>query len=89
MKIFAVRQLVSRGMGGLVMVLVDYGSNDNKLQMEGSGEWMVCHFDREDLHLRHLLAVTSLLCLSEQYAVIVSASIASNSMLQGIKERLK
>ena len=89
MKIFFVRQLVSRGMGGLVMVLVDYGSNDNKIQMEESAAWMVCHFDREDLHLRRLLAVTSLPCLSEQYVVIVSALIASNSMLQGIKERLK
>ena len=31
MKLAVVRQLVSRGMGGLEMVLVECGSNDNRL----------------------------------------------------------
>lgn len=42
MKIFAVRPLVSRGMQGLVIESVSYGSNDNRWRLGVMEEWMIC-----------------------------------------------
>ena len=42
MKIVAVRPLVSRGMQGLVIESVSYGSNDNRWRLGVMEEWMIC-----------------------------------------------
>ena len=41
-KVVAIRELVSRGMWGLMMALVGYGSNDIKLKVEEKVEVMLC-----------------------------------------------
>ena len=58
MKIVAVRQVVS--IGFIIMVLVGYGSNDNRLRIWERVEWMVCHSDRKHLYQRPLPAIHQL-----------------------------
>ena len=48
------KQLFSRGMWVPVMVLVEYGSNDNRLRVREKVDWIVCHFDCKHLHQRLL-----------------------------------
>ena len=56
MKVAAVGQLVSRSMWRLMIVLAGYGSNDNRLKVWGSVEWIVCHSDDKHPH-QMLLAI--------------------------------
>lgn len=62
MKIVAIRQVVSRGMLGLLMSLVGCGSNDNRLQVGKRMEWMVCLSAHKHLDLK-LLGYTDFLRL--------------------------
>ena len=50
MKVAAVRQLVSRAILGLVMVLVGYESNDKRLRVWERVEWMVSYSYCKHLH---------------------------------------
>ena len=45
MKTFAVTHLVSKGIGGILMVLVRYRSNENILGVGERVEWMVSYSD--------------------------------------------
>lgn len=45
MRIAVVRQLISRSMRLLVMMLVAYGGNNNGLRVRVRVEWMVFHSD--------------------------------------------
>ena len=47
MTIDALRELISTGMRGLLMVLVGYGSNNNRLRVLERMKWIVCHSDRK------------------------------------------
>ena len=57
MKTVAIKQLVSRGMWDLVIVLVGYGSNNNRLRVYGNGDETVCHSDHKFLPQRVLFAI--------------------------------
>lgn len=56
MKIVAVGQLASKSVRRLMIVLVGYGSNDNRLKVWGSVYWIVCHSDDKHPH-QMLLAI--------------------------------
>lgn len=87
MKIVAVRQLIPRGMQDLVMVIVEYGSNDNRLKIKERVERMAYHSDRKHLHQRLLHASTNFLCLSDVDSEIASTIILI--ILRGRSVRLK
>ena len=57
MKIVTMKQMVSRRMRGLVIVLVGYGSNNNRLKIYEKVYWMVCHSDFKHLPQGALLAI--------------------------------
>ena len=57
MKIAIIKQLVSRGTGGLVIILVGYGSNNNRLRVYEKVHWLLCHSDLKHLPQRVLLAM--------------------------------
>ena len=57
MKIVTSKQLVSREMWDLVIVLVGYGSNKNRLRLYENVDWTVCHSDPEFLPQRVLIAI--------------------------------
>ena len=48
------------GMWVLVMVLVGYGDNDNRLKIWGKVDWMVCHSDQKHPHQRLPTAIKEL-----------------------------
>ena len=50
MKMFAVGQFFSRDVCGLLMVLVGYGSDDNRFRVSERVVWMVCHSDYKHIH---------------------------------------
>ena len=50
MKIAAVKELLSRGMRGLVKVLVVYGINDSRLRVWGREEWKFFLSDCKYIH---------------------------------------
>ena len=51
-----INQMVSRGMWVVVMVLVGYWSNDNRLRVWEKTDWIICHSDCKHL-LQRLLSV--------------------------------
>ena len=57
MKSVTIKQMVSRGMWGLVIVLVGYGSNSNRLKIYEKVYWMVSHSDFKHLLQGALLAI--------------------------------
>ena len=72
MKIVVVRQLISRGLWGLVMVLVGYGSNNNRLRVCERVEWfaiLIASIFTRGYYLQRI----NLLSMSEKKSVIVSA----------------
>ena len=52
-----VKQLAYRGIWVLVMVLVGWGSNDNRLRVGEKLDWIICHSDCKHLHQSLLLPV--------------------------------
>ena len=50
MKVVADRRLVSRGMLGLMMVLVWFVSNDSRLKLWEGVDWMVCCSNSNNFH---------------------------------------
>ena len=57
MKTVAINQLVSRGMWNLLLVLVGYGSSNNRLRVYVNVDATVCHSDHKFLPQRVLFAI--------------------------------
>ena len=57
MKIAIIKQLISRGTRGIVIVLVGYGSNNNRLRVYEKVDWLLCHSDLKHLSQRVLLVI--------------------------------
>ena len=57
MKIVTIKQLDSRGIWDLVIVLVGYGSNNNRLRVCEKVDWTPCHSDHQFLPQRVLFAI--------------------------------
>ena len=57
MKIVTTKQLVSREMWELVIVLVGYGSNNNKLIVYDKVDWTACYSGHKFLSQRALFAI--------------------------------
>ena len=76
MKIIFVGRLASGGMLGLLMVLVGFGSNDNRLRVWERVEWMVCHSYSKHLHQRPLSAI----CQYSEESVIVIVAIPVHAL---------
>ena len=51
-KIVIIKQLVSRGTWGLVIVFVGYGSNNNRLRVYEKVDWLFCHSNLKHLPQR-------------------------------------
>ena len=80
------KQLVFRGIWVLGMVLVGYGSNDNRLRVWEKVDWMVYHSDCRYLH-QGLLPPTHDV-ISDKGSVIVSLVIKTVSILTRVPSSL-
>ena len=54
LNIIAVRELASRGVWGLLMVLVEYESNGNRWRIRERMKWIVCNSDQTHRYYRLL-----------------------------------
>ena len=74
-----------------VMVLVEYGSNNNRLRVWGKLDWIICYSDCNHLHQRSssfsLPVITNFINLREKESVVVSPVITV--ILWWKRERLK
>ena len=82
MRIAVVRQLISRSMRLLVMMLVACGGNNNGLRVRVRVEWMVFHSDFKYINYRLLPANTNFLSLSDKESVIAGAAFPAHVLVR-------
>ena len=68
----------SRGIWVLLMMLVGYGSNGNRLRLWEKVDWMVCHSDCKQQY-------TNFPILSDKESVIVSPAVIVHTLLKNKK----